>query len=223
MKDFIKKLKTTESIFVVATMIITVMITLLAAYYKWGYKSAFALSVGMYLTLLLFAFITSNHFLQKLLFFGLIAGFVELIADKWLVENIQSLVYPAEEPKIWCSPNYMPFAWAVVLLHVGYLAQLIGHNKNIFIITLLGAAIGFGFIPLFEECAYYAEWWYYNPCKMFLHTPWYIMLGEGLICAVLPVVYSKISEISWTKTFFFGILEGLWIFVCYFIMYHILE
>ena len=114
LRTYASNLKSPQSIFIIISMVVTLAITLLAAHYDWGYRSAFMLAIGMFAVLSGFAFITSDHYLKRLLLFGIITGFTELIADKFLVENFQSLVYPADEQKIWCSPNYMPFAWAVL-------------------------------------------------------------------------------------------------------------
>lgn len=223
LQTYAKNLATRESIFVIVSMIVTLGITLLAAKYDWGYESAFILATGMYAILTSFAFITADSFLKRLLLFGLIAGIVELIADKWLVHDISSLVYPANEPKIWYSPNYMPFAWAVVLVQVGYLGWMISTKKKMIEAMILCMIIGICFIPVFEECAYYAEWWYYNPCKMLFHTPWYIIISEGLICFFLPAIYFTQAKSRTLVTIGFGIAEGLWILVSYFIMYKIIE
>jgi hypothetical protein len=223
LKTYAKNLLTTEAIFIIISMIVTLGITLLSAHYKWGFESAFILAVGMYLIITAFAFITSDIFLKRLLLFGLIAGIVELFADKWLVQDINSLVYPENEPKIWCSPNYMPFAWAVVLIQVGYLGWMISTKKKMIEAMILCAIIGICFIPVFEQCAYYANWWYYNPCKMLLNTPWYIIVSEGLICFFLPIIFFFESKRSSLSSIGFGIAEGLWIFASYYIMYKIIE
>lgn len=218
-----KNFKKRETMFVIASMVITLAIALFAAYFNWGYKSAFALAIGMYSILTLFAFVTSDVYLKKLLLLGLIAGIVELIADKWLVHDITSLVYPPNEPKIWCSPNYMPFAWAVVLVQVGYLGRIISKRDTVGSEMLLCFVIGVGFIPVFEQCAYYADWWYYNPCKMLFNTPWYIIVSEGFICSLLPLMFSYLNERNWVFTLLMGVIEGVWIFVSYFLIYYLFE
>jgi hypothetical protein len=204
-------------------MVVTLAITLLSAHFKWGYMSAFLLATGMYTAIAVFAFITSDIYLKKLLLFGLVAGFTELIADKWLVHDIRSLVYPAGESKIWYSPDYMPFAWAVVLVQVGYLGFMISAKKKMIEAMILCMIIGIFFIPVFEQCAYSAGWWYYNPCKMLFNTPWYIIISEGLICFFLPFIFFYESRNGWLSAVIAGFLEGLWVFAAYFLMYNLLK
>jgi hypothetical protein len=225
LKVYAKNVTKTESIFVITSMIVTLGITLLSADFKWGYVAAFSLAVGMYSILCIFAFFISDNYLKKLLLFGLSAGIIELFADKWLVHDILSLVYPINEPKIWYSPNYMPFAWAVVLVQVGYLGWLISEKKNVIEGMILCFIIGICFIPVFEQCAYFANWWYYNPCKMLFNTPWYIIISEGFICLLLPLMFHYLSEHNnkWLFVLTLGALEGVCIFISYFFIYHLFE
>ncbi len=223
LRTYAKNLTKKESVFIIISMIVTLGITLLSAHFKWGFESAFILAIGMYLILTGYAFINSDRFLKKLLLFGILAGFTELIADKWLVQNIHSLVYPQNEPKILCSPNYMPFAWAVVLIQVGYLGWLISQQQKMIEAMILCLIIGICFIPVFEQCAYYANWWYYNPSKMLLNTPWYVIISEGLICFFLPAIFFYETNHGKKFAILFGIGEGLWILVSYFLIYHLIE
>ncbi len=212
-----------EKVFIIATMLITLGVAIIDAIYNLKYESAFWLAFSMFGILSLFAFANKDKFLQKLILLGLVAGFVELIADNWLVNGISSLVYPIEETHIWASPNYMPFAWAVILVQVGYLSWLFSKKVSQFKTFLIAFAIGACFIPLFETCALYADWWYYNPYKIMLfNTPLYIIVGEGLIAASLPFIFQKIMNKNFIKIILLGIVLGLWIFAAYFISYYIL-
>lgn len=212
-----------ESAFIVFSMVLTLGFALLDAWLDWGYITAWLLAFGMFGMLSLYAIVRKDNFLKKLLLFGTAAGFTELIADNWLVNGIHSLVYPAAEAKLWASPTYMPFAWAVILVQVGYLGYLVTKKHSMltaFIITFL---IGMCFIPVFECCAKYAGWWYYVPGqKMFANTPYYIILGEGLICFILPFLYKREWTIGTTGTLISGVLQGLWIFAAYYISYQLL-
>lgn len=216
-------LKQKEAVFILISMVITLGITLLSAHFKTGYWSAALLAVGMYVIIGLFAFAKSDLFLKQLLLFGIIAGFVELLADQWLVDSIQSLVYPANEPKLLRSPNYMPFAWAVVLIQVGYLGYLLSSKVSLIKAMLLCMLIGMVFIPVFEQCAYWAGWWYYNPCYMLLNTPWYIILAEGIICFFLPAIFFFETKKRVFGTILFGLGQGIVIFIAYYVSYKLIE
>jgi uncharacterized protein with NAD-binding domain and iron-sulfur cluster len=212
-----------EKIFIISTMLITLGVAIFDAYYDLKYQSAFWLAIIMFAVISLFAYANKDKFLQKLIVFGLVAGFVELIADNWLVNGISSLVYPAEEAHIWASPNYMPFAWAVILVQVGYVSWLFTKKLSDLKVFIIAFLIGAFFIPIFETCAKYAEWWYYNPYKtMLFNTPLYIIIGEGLIAGVLPFLYNNLLKKNFITIVLLGILQGLWIFVAYYLSYIIL-
>ncbi|MFZ4613592.1 MAG: hydroxysqualene dehydroxylase [Bacteroidia bacterium] len=209
---------TGEAAFVITTMLLTMGFAALSAYFDWGNASANLLAFGMFAALCWYAYKNADVFIQRLLLFGIAAGFAELLADKWLVEGIHSLVYPEHEAMLLVSPAYMPFAWAVILIQVGYLGYLYSARKSMiqaFVFTfLLGAII----IPGFEFLAKYANWWHYvDTQKVFLDTPYYIILGEGLICFALPFVFRLQMKMHPWFSVIFGILIGLWIFVSYYL------
>ena len=202
-------------------MIITVAVAALSAHFHLGWRSGFTLAFGMYIILSWFAYSRNDVFLKKLLLFGIAAGIIELFADCWLVKTTGTLVYPSREPMIFCSPLYMPFAWAVILVQIGYLGWLISNKEKMWLSMLCSTIIGFAVIPLFEHWAKGAGWWYYQNCKIIFSTPWYIILGEGLICIFLPLFFKYINQRNYTFQIPLGIIEGLWIWVAYFIAIHI--
>ncbi len=222
MNHFIQVTRSKEAIFIISTMVLTLSVALLSAHFDWGYPSAFGLATGMFAAIAAFAFWANDVFLKRLLLFGIVAGFTELLADAWLVYGIDSLVYPPAEAKIWASPNYMPFAWAVVLIQVGYLGWLYAQSHPMLPAMGISFLIGMLFIPTFETCAKFADWWFYKPSSpMLLNTPIYIIIGEGLIALVLPLIYNKEMKETYLFSGTAGILQGLWIFASYFLVYQI--
>ena len=223
LKTVQEELKRKEVRFVITTLILTVAIAAISAYFTLTWRSGFALAFGMYALLLWFAYKQNDIFLKRLLVFGIAAGFVELLADCWLVKHTGTLVYPSDEPMIACSPLYMPFAWAVILIQIGYLGWLVSNKEKMWVSMLISTLIGFAVIPLFEHWAKNAGWWYYQNCKMIGNTPWYIILAEGLICSFLPFFYYHIHRKNYTSQLLLGIIEGLWIWASYFIAFQIIK
>ena len=210
--------------FMLATLAIVLAVGFISDLFSLGWKSGWALAVGMYFIILVFAFITSDNFLKKLLIFGLTAGIVELLADAWLVHFTGTLVYTRGEPMIALSPQYMPFAWAVILIQVGYIGWLIGGIEKISVTILITAVLGFAVIPLFEFWAKGAGWWYYRNTPLFMETtPYFIAFGEALLCAVLPLFFKIIIKRGVLFAILFGVLEGLWIWVAYFLFYKLFQ
>ena len=223
LKSLPQKLKKKETRFVIATLITTVAVAAISAYFHLTWRSGFCLAVGMYIALGWFAFRQNDLFLKRLLLFGIAAGTVELLADCWLVKSTSTLVYPTDEPMVACSPLYMPFAWAVILIQIGYLGWLISNKEKMWISMLCTTIIGFAVIPLFEHWAKNAGWWYYQNCKMIGNTPWYIILAEGLICSLLPLFYKHIYKRNYGWQLILGIIEGFWIWGSYFIAFHVTQ
>jgi len=208
---------TREAKFIFTTILVTLVVAAVSSYMHAGWKSAFALSLGMFSVIAGYAIWAKDTFLYRLLLFGILAGLTELFADCWLVRSTGTLVYENSEPMLACSPLYMPFAWAVILVQVGYLGWLIAGHKPLWISMLATMFIGLLFIPLFEHLAKGAGWWYYKDCLMIFNTPYYIIMGEGLICMTLPLFFTIQSHKNYGLAAAFGLLQGLWIWGAYYI------
>lgn len=209
--------------FVLMTLAITVGVGFISDRFALGWPSAFALSFGMFGLLSWFAIKQKDPFLKRLLVFGIAAGLIELFADCWLVQKTGTLIYANDEPMIACSPLYMPFAWAVILIQVGYLGWLISNKLPMWLSIICTAIIGFLVIPAFEHFAKDAGWWYYTNCRMIFNTPYYIILGEGLICAFMPLLFKFIAHKNYGLALIMGIFEGFWIWIAYYISISILR
>ncbi|MGH2642438.1 MAG: DUF6989 domain-containing protein, partial [Chitinophagaceae bacterium] len=101
----------------------------------------------------------------------------------------------------------------------GYIGWLIGGIEKLSVTIIITAALGFAVIPLFEFWAKGAGWWYYKDTPMFFHTPYFIAAGEALLCALLPVFFKIIIRKGVFFVVLLGIIEGLWIWVSYFLFY----
>jgi hypothetical protein len=66
-------------------------------------------------------------------------------------------------------------------------------------------------IPFYEEMAYHAGWWRYAHAPGLGHTPYYVMLFEGLIAVTLPPLLAQIERRSPRATLLRGLALGVWI------------
>ena len=176
----------------------------------WGYVGEIEVVLSLYLLALLF-FPGIRPLVGRLLLAGFIAGICELFTDASGQYVVHSLIYPIGEPMLWTSPLYMPLSWMVILTHLGYISwrlrALIGWQKAALISGLLGAIQ----IPIYEEMAYYGGWWRYKPTHLMLgHTPLYVLLFEGLIVALLPLLYDRIERRAWSQVALVGVVLGAW-------------
>ena len=178
---------------------------------KWWYVGF----IDIFLTcLLLLLFISMNTFrplFGRLMLVGFIVGMCELFTDASGQYVVHSLIYPVGELTIWTSPLYMPLSWLVTLTYLGYigwrLRALLGWQISVLLCGLIGAID----IPLFEEISYYGGWWRYVPTHlMFGHTPGYVVLFEGLVVAVLPLLFDGLERRSWIATGLLGVVIGCW-------------
>jgi hypothetical protein len=179
-----------------------------------GPVSASIITYGLYGFYWLFAFRTKNPLIQRLLIFGTIAGLLELVTDYYLVDVINSLVYPGGELMIWSSPAYMPFAWSNVLLQLSFIGVLLTSHYGVLKASIMLGIAGGMYIPTYEHLAKDAGWWFYNfNTPMLFNAPLYVIICEALISLSLPgiIYYSEHQKLG--KTFGLGILEGIWIFI----------
>lgn len=175
----------------------------------------FALYVG-------YAIITRDALLTRLVIFGITAGFLELFTDHYLVDTINSLVYPGNEAMIWSSPAYMPFAWANVLIQLGYYGILLTNWKNWGTASIILGIAGAMYIPLYEHLAKDAGWWWYhNNAPLIFNAPVYVIICEGLISLSLPFLLVRSSNKSLITTMIFGIICGVWIYLSAVIAFYI--
>lgn len=157
--------------------------------------------------------------LKNLLVFGLVAGLTELAADWWLVSKTQTLHYAPWGPFLIDSPAYMPLSWAGILLSMGFLGWAVSRTKGLAVGVLVSAVVSGLYVPTFEALAHFAGWWTYDRCARLGVVPWYIIVGEALIGAAMPLLVSGVvapvsSLVGWVWR---GVVAGLWIWVSYFI------
>jgi uncharacterized protein DUF6989 len=149
----------------------------------------------------------------RLLLFSLVAGVLELFTDFAGEVVARSLVYPPGGPTLWASPLYMPLSWMVTLTQIGYLAWRLDTlaprppRWAAIILTGLWGALN---IPFYEEMAFHAGWWRYAAAPGLGHTPYYVMLFEGLVAALLPPLLARLETRAWWSVALRGVALGIW-------------
>ncbi len=164
-----------------------------------------------------------DRVMLHLLVFGLVVGFVELLADAWLVDWTKTLDYSlGGGPMLWRSPIWMPLAWEVVTVQFGYLGIRLFEKLGVSGLALVGL-LGALNIPFYEEMALHIHWWRYHDCKMFLHTPYYIIVGEFFIAVALGYLARNVRATRWPYTLTSAFMAGLSIFAGYAIPYLLID
>lgn len=201
---------------VIITMVINLASLLLFAYYPGSdWKTA------VFGNVLCNGFIAwhiirrKDNLMWHLVLFGLAAGFMELIADAWLVDVTHTLDYSiGGGPMLWRSPAYMPFAWEVGAVEFGYIGMRLFERygmKGLFAIAPLGSL----YAPFYEERALAVGWWAYGNCRMLSHTPYYIIGAELFITMCMGFAARNIRHENYAKSIGWGVFVGVSILVFY--------
>ncbi len=205
---------------VVFSQIVMMIWSIASSFLATGPFSIFVLTFALFAMFVGYAWFTKNVLLTKLIYFGLVAGIVELAADHYLVSTVDSLVYPKSELMIWSSPLYMPFAWCNVLIQLGYYSLLLSRWKGTVPASIMIAIAGGMYIPIYEHLAKDAGWWFYKlNTKMFMNAPIYVILCEALISFSLPYLLVYATKKSTNTSIGIGLVGGFWIFAAAVISY----
>ncbi|MEQ8471128.1 MAG: hypothetical protein RIC35_08080 [Marinoscillum sp.] len=200
--------------FIVTTQAILMTWSIGSSILNSGPASAAIISYVLFTAYVLYAIITRDSLMTRLVIFGIIAGILELVTDHYLVETINNLVYPGNEMMIWSSPAYMPFAWANVIIQLGYYGILLSNWKNWGVASIILGIGGGMYIPLYEHLAKDAGWWWYHQnVAMVFNAPVYVIICEGLISLSLPFLLVRSSNKSLITTAIYGIICGVWIYL----------
>lgn len=218
LKHFTKDSRT----FMFIMMGVSIIFLLIDSWITQGWITAAIWGYLLFAVYVFYAIITKDQFLKRLLIFTITAGFVELIADVFLV-NTDTLIYPLDEPMLLKSPAYMPFSWAVVLMQMGYIGHLItdkiGWLKSGICVMLIGALM----VPLYEKWAISSGWWYYQNVQEFHDVPLYVILAEGLLMLPIPYFVEKLKEgKSFLPSVGYGALEGVVMFIAAYVAFQLL-
>lgn len=195
--------------FALGAMTFAIASLILFSTFDGGWVTASIWGYGMFGVYVLYYLISKDEVFERLITFGIAAGITELIADAYLVDITNTLVYPQPEPTIWCSPAYMPFSWAVVLIQIGYISWLLDGKIGPWKDGLLMIAFSAVLIPLYENWAIHAGWWSYHNAKMIGDVPVYIYIAEGLLMFTVPFFQLRCMNRPLRYAVFYGILEGI--------------
>ncbi len=209
--------------FVLLTLLIVLVWNFASSLVGWGWLTAATITFVVTASYVIYAWRYKDLFMANILLFSLAAGWTELLADHWLVDVTGTLVYTPGGPFVWRSPLYMPFAWMVVTTQLSYIGWWLSKRFGIIPASVLIALIGALNIPLYEQWAKGANWWFYRNTPMLGSTPWYIIGGEFLIALSLPTAMSVVEKGCMRMSIVVGLLQGLWIWGAYGLVFRLLS
>jgi hypothetical protein len=209
---------------VLTTVAISVVGVVVLAFVPWSdWRTAVGLNAIENTLLIAHTVRTKDRLMLRLMAFGLAVGVAELAADAWLVDHTRTLDYSiGGGPMLWRSPAWMPLAWELVAVQIGYIGLRLTEWKLVPGLLLTGL-IGAINIPFYEEMARKIHWWRYENCRMLLHTPYYIIVGEFFIAIALGYAARSVRRESWLLPIAAGLLAGLAIFASYAVAYELID
>jgi hypothetical protein len=209
---------------ILLTIAIAVISVVIFSFLPWSnWRTAVALNLVNNTIVIAHAIRHRDRLMWHLILFGFVLGVTELAADAWLVDATRTLDYsPGGGLFIWRSPFWMPLAWEMVAVQFAYIGLRLGERyglRGLLLSGLLGAVN----IPFYEEMALRTHWWRYVDCRMLLHTPYYIILGEFAIIASFGALARGLRRESVPRTIALGVLGGGCIFAAYALAFWITE
>ena len=209
---------------VLFTIFFNIAAVMVFAHLPWSdWRTGMALNLFNNAIFIIYAWHRRDRLMDRLLLFGIVLGFTELIADAWLVDFTRTLDYSiGGGPMIWRSPLWMPFAWEIVAVQFAVLGGWLTYRFKSYGILLAGL-IGAINIPFYEEMARQTKWWAYHHCRMLLHTPYYIIFGEFWIVIAITIFSRRVLSGRLNETVWAGLSSGFMIFICYAVAFWIFE
>jgi hypothetical protein len=197
-------------LFIAFANAVCAVVAVVSARFALGWKAASLLAVVEIAMLGWYCFTHREKFFARLFVFGVVAGFVELLNDTWLVAGKRVLVYDPGGPFIVDTPLYMPFTWALIFVTLGSIALWLRQRLRRAAAPAIAAAAAL-YIPGFEAVARLADWCFYQHVPMCLGlAPWFVVVGEALLAVPLPAMADALSTpLPWWRVVLLGVVQGL--------------
>lgn len=209
---------------IVFTGVVNVVALCVFAQASWSdWRTGLALSLFDNAVFLAYLYFRRDGVLGRLMLFGLVVGLTALVADAWLVNVVRALDYSiGEGPKLWRSPIWMPLAWEVLAVQIGCIGIAVMEKWSSNGLLAVGLVGSLG-IPFIEPLAAQANWWQFRDCKMFFHTPYFVVLGEFaiVVCIILGARVARRGLIA--RALNSGVMVGAGIFASYAVAYWLME
>jgi hypothetical protein len=212
----VKRRKAPPLRFILATTCGLVVVSVVCAAFGLGPKPLFYGLLILYAAYFIYGVITKDHTIWLWLLFGLVTGAVEVVSncDHYLVEDVKTLFYPDNFPKIGVSPAYLPIAWGLIFTVLGLTGEWVRQRKSLFVASVITALFGSALISMFENLARPAGWWYYRDTPMLISAPYFVNIFEFLSTLIIAPVGWGIARESiksaYGSAIASGVLMGLW-------------
>lgn len=199
---------------IAVTMALTIVeVTLTGLVFKrpWLFS---AIAWQMLLTYVVYALVTRDRMIPRLLVFSLACNIPQLLTDGYHSRVVHTLVYDYAFFRVLETPDYIIAGWGFAFVQLGYLVLRLRPRLGGATVTLLMATGGTVIHSWYEEMAYLAGAWRYVNASSIGHVSIWVIVSFALIIATISLLVAGLQKRKrWGYWFIGGIVNGLGIFV----------
>jgi len=196
--------------FVLCTLASGIIWIVGSSFFNTGWVTATIIAFGVFFLIVFYIANADDPFLVRLLVVSLMAGWMGVCSDWWLIHSCKTLIYYPGGPFVGRTPLYAPFGLTCALFLLCYLASFFSTRMKPLPASLLTGFVGAGSLFIYEHCAEGAGWWFYQNTSMLGNTPYHAIVANFLTAAALPLLAQRVESASILGTLGLGFLIGLW-------------
>ena len=158
-----------------------------------------------------------------LLFLAILTGF-NFVEDWLLVACLKVTHYNLPEshpPTIWHTPVFGLLAWPAMAMELAILgAWLVGRLR--WLGVLAACSLGMTLIPCYDELALRLHWWRYDNARLFLHTPYFVIVSESLLAGAIAWAALALQQVGSLRVLRIGVMVGIYLLAITYLSYRLL-
>lgn len=152
-----------------------------------NWRTACVLFLGKDFIYVVYAIRYRDRWVQRLLLFLAILTAFNFFEDWLLVSWLRVTHYDLPEshpPTLWHTPIFGLIAWPAMTMELAIFgAWLVGRWRWLGILSC--CVLGILMIPVYDELALHLHWWRYESGRLFMHTPYFVIMAESLLAGAI--------------------------------------
>lgn len=157
-----------------------------------------------------YAIRSHDRWVQRLLLFQAVLTGFNFVEDWLLVSALQVTHYdlPASHPPtLWHTPIFGVVAWPAMTMELAIAgAWLVGRLRGLGV--LVSCMVGMAMIPCYDELALRLNWWRYGGARLLLHTPYFVIVAEGLLAGAIGWAALRLRAGGFRHAVRLGVIVG---------------
>lgn len=174
---------------------------------------------------LLYALRSGDRWMQRMFLFLALLTAWNLAEDWLLVDQLRAIEYQLAEsrpPTLWHTPAFGLLAWPAMTMELAFLGAWLVQRLGWLGIGAC-CALGMIMIPGYDELALRLHWWRYGHARLFLHTPYFVIVAEGLLAGAIGWASYQLQRRRWWWALLAGALTGVYLLVTTWVSYLLLS